>query len=304
VVRDVDGHNPEAVKEAIEAARKVTDKPSLICCRTVIGFGSPNKAGTESVHGAALGEDEVAATRENIGWPHEAFTVPEVVYTGWDARKAGQAREDEWDAKFAAYESEFPTLAAEFRRRMSGALPREWGAKCEQLLAAMIEGKSNAATRKASQMALDIIGPALPEFIGGSADLTGSNNTYFKGSKAITHEDASGNYLFYGVREFAMGAIMNGLALHGGFIPYGGTFLVFSDYMRNSLRMAALMKQGSIFVLTHDSIGLGEDGPTHQPVEHLASLRMIPGMSVWRPCDTVETAVAWKAAVERRDGRL
>lgn len=302
VVRDVDGHNPDAVKEAIEEAHKITDKPSLICCRTVIGFGSPNKAGTESVHGAALGEEEVAATRENIGWSHEPFTVPEKVYAGWDAREAGQAREDEWDARFAAYEQEFPTLAAEFKRRMSGALPKDWQEKCEQMIDAMIEGKSNAATRKASQMALDIIGPALPEFIGGSADLTGSNNTYFKGSKAITHEDASGNYLFYGVREFGMGAIMNGLALHGGFIPYGGTFLVFSDYMRNAIRMSALMKQGSIFVLTHDSIGLGEDGPTHQPVEHVESLRIIPGMSVWRPCDTVETAVAWKAAVERRDG--
>ncbi|HLU61547.1 MAG TPA: transketolase [Gammaproteobacteria bacterium] len=302
VIRDVDGHNAEEVRAAIEEARKHADKPSLICCRTVIGFGSPNKAGTEGVHGAALGEDEVAATRENIGWPHEPFTVPEEIRKGWDARDKGRKLEDEWDAKFAAYEAEFPMLAAEFRRRMSGALPKDWPAVCEKLLATMLEGKSVAATRKASQMALDIIGPALPEFIGGSADLTGSNNTYFKGSKGITHEDASGNYVYYGVREFAMGAVMNGLALHGGFIPYGGTFLVFSDYMRNAIRMAALMNQGSIFVLTHDSIGLGEDGPTHQPVEHIASLRMIPNMSLWRPCDTVETAVAWKAAVERRDG--
>ncbi|HEX7031176.1 MAG TPA: transketolase [Gammaproteobacteria bacterium] len=302
VVRDVDGHDAEAVKRALDEARRVTDRPSLICCRTVIGFGSPNKAGTEAVHGAALGEDECIAVREHIGWPHEPFLVPEDIYKGWDARAKGRAFEDDWDARFAAYEDAYPELAAEFRRRMSGALPEAWAAASDDVVKAMHDGKADVATRKASQNVLDAIGPVLPEFVGGSADLTGSNNTFFKGSKGITREDASGNYVFYGVREFAMGAIMNGLALHGGFIPYGGTFLVFSDYMRNAIRMASLMKQGSVFVLTHDSIGLGEDGPTHQPVEHLASLRMIPGMSVWRPCDAVETAVAWKAAVERRDG--
>lgn len=302
VIRDIDGHDAEAVKNALIEARKVTDKPSLICCKTIIGFGSPNKAGTEGVHGAALGEDECIAVREHLGWPHEPFVVPEDIYKGWDARAKGQKFEDEWDARFASYEDEYPELAAEFTRRMSGALPEAWAEKSNAVIKAMHEGKAVVATRKASQNVLDIIGPVLPEFVGGSADLTGSNNTFFKGSKAITREDANGNYVFYGVREFAMGAMMNGLALHGGFIPYGGTFLVFSDYMRNAIRMASLMQQGSIFVLTHDSIGLGEDGPTHQPVEHIASLRMIPGMSVWRPCDTVETAVAWKAAVERRDG--
>ncbi|HEX6929178.1 MAG TPA: transketolase [Gammaproteobacteria bacterium] len=302
VIPDVDGHDAEAVRRALDEARKIADKPSLICCKTIIGFGSPNKAGTEAVHGAALGEDECAAVRENIGWPHGAFTVPEEIYAGWNAVAKGRQLEDDWDARFAAYEDEYPELAAEFRRRQAGALPETWPAVSSGVIKAMHDGKAVVATRKASQNVLDVIGPALPEFVGGSADLTGSNNTFFKGSKAVTGEDASGNYVFYGVREFAMGAIMNGLALHGGFIPYGGTFLVFSDYMRNAIRMASLMKQGSVFVLTHDSIGLGEDGPTHQPVEHVASLRMIPGMSVWRPCDTVETAVAWKHAVERRDG--
>ncbi len=302
VVRDVDGHDPEAVKRALDEARKVTDKPSLICCKTIIGYGSPNKAGTEAVHGAALGEDECAAVREHIGWPHEPFVVPEEIYAGWDAREKGQKLEDEWDVRFAAYEEAHPELATEFHRRTSGALPAAWTSTCEELLRRTNEAAAVVATRKASQNVLDFIGPLLPEFVGGSADLTGSNNTFFKGSKPVTREDASGNYVFYGVREFAMGAIMNGLALHGGFIPYGGTFLVFSDYMRNAIRMASLMRQGSIFVLTHDSIGLGEDGPTHQPVEHIASLRMIPGMSVWRPCDGVETAAAWQHAIERRDG--
>ena len=302
VIRDVDGHDADAVKAAIEKAKAETNKPTLICAKTVIGFGSPNKAGTEGVHGAALGEDEVAASRKELGWEHGPFDIPESIYAGWDAKEKGQAAENDWDVKFARYAEDHPELAAEFTRRMQGALPRDWQAKCSELVKTMLEGQDKVATRKASEMALNIIGPALPEMVGGSADLTGSNNTFFKGSKAISADDASGNYLFYGVREFGMAAAMNGMSLHGGFIPYGGTFLVFSDYSRNAIRMAGIMKQGVVHVLTHDSIGLGEDGPTHQPVEHVASLRLIPNVSVWRPCDTVETAVAWQQSVERRDG--
>ena len=302
VIRDVDGHDATAVKAAIEEARAETNKPTLICTKTVIGFGSPNKAGTEGVHGAALGEDEVAATRKELGWEHGAFEIPKEYYEGWDAKETGARAEAAWNEMFEAYKQAHPEKAAEFHRRMNGELPGNWKEIVDGLVEVMDENAAKVATRKASQMVLDVIGPKLPEFIGGSADLTGSNNTFFKGSKGIDAKDASGNYIFYGVREFGMAAAMNGMALHGGFIPYGGTFLVFSDYMRNGIRMAALMKQRSIFVLTHDSIGLGEDGPTHQPVEHVASLRMIPNLSVWRPCDTVETAVAWQSAIERNDG--
>ncbi|MDX1442509.1 MAG: transketolase [Gammaproteobacteria bacterium] len=302
VIRDVDGHDSSAVKAAIEEAKAETNKPTLICTKTVIGFGSPNKAGTEGVHGAALGEDEVAATRKELGWEYGPFEVPEDYYEAWDAKATGARAEAAWTEMFEAYRKDHPEKAAEFERRMKGELPTDWNAVVDKLVKDMDDSAQKVATRKASQLVLDVIGPQLPEFVGGSADLTGSNNTFFKGSKGIDAKDASGNYIFYGVREFGMAAAMNGMALHGGFIPYGGTFLVFSDYMRNGIRMAALMKQRSIFVLTHDSIGLGEDGPTHQPVEHVASLRMIPNLSLWRPCDTVETAVAWQSAVERNDG--
>jgi transketolase len=302
VVRDVDGHDSSAVKQALEEARAVTDKPSLICTKTVIGFGSPNKAGTEGVHGAALGDDEVAATRKELGWKYDPFDVPGEYYDAWNAKDKGAKAEAAWQETFAAYRKAHPEKAAEFERRMRGELPEDWQKIAADLVDEMAKGEAKVATRKASQMVLDVIGPKLPEFMGGSADLTGSNNTFFKGSKAVTRDDAAGNYIFYGVREFGMSAAMNGMALHGGFIPYGGTFLVFSDYARNAIRMAALMKQRSIFVLTHDSIGLGEDGPTHQPVEHVSSLRLIPNLAVWRPCDTVETAVAWQSAVERNDG--
>ncbi len=302
IVRDVDGHDSKAVHKAILEARSVNDKPSLICCKTVIGYGAPNLCGSHDCHGAALGEDEVAATRENLGWRHEPFVIPPGIYAGWDARKKGAEAEQAWNEKFADYKDAHPELAAEFERRMAGELPADWSEKAEAFIQAVAAKGETMATRKASQAALNGYGPALPELLGGSADLTGSNNTNWKGSQGLSNTVSDGNYLHYGVREFGMSAIMSGMALHGGFIPYGGTFLVFSDYARNGLRMAALMKIRTIFVFTHDSIGLGEDGPTHQPIEHVTSLRIIPNMQVWRPCDTVETAVAWRAAIERQDG--
>ena len=302
VIADVDGHDPDAVKSAIENARKETNKPSIICCKTVIGWGSPNKAGTGAVHGAALGEDEVAAVRKQIGWEHEPFVIPEEIYSGWNASGRGGHLEQLWQEKLSAYRQAHPELAVEFERRMRGELPAGLDDAAQALIDKANNEAPSVATRKASEMALEALGPLLPELIGGSADLTGSNNTKWKGSVTISADNPDGNYLYYGVREFAMSAIMNGFTLHGGFIPYGGTFLTFSDYARNAVRMAALMKLGCIFVYTHDSIGLGEDGPTHQSVEHLTSLRIIPNLSLWRPCDVVETAVAWKHAVERRDG--
>ncbi len=302
VVADVDGHDPDAINSAIQAAKAETEKPSLICCKTTIGFGSPNLAGSHDCHGAPLGADEVAATREQLGWQHDAFVIPEAVYNGWDAKTAGVDAEATWNDKFRAYESAHPELAAEFQRRMAGDLPASWEADAANFIAEVDAKGESPATRKASQNALNGYGPQLPEFIGGSADLTPSNLTAWSGSKAITDGHSDGNYLSYGVREFGMSAIMNGIALHGGFIPYGGTFLMFSEYARNALRMAALMKLRSIFVYTHDSIGLGEDGPTHQPIEQIPTLRMIPNMDLWRPCDSVETAVAWKAAIEKMDG--
>jgi transketolase len=303
VVRDVDGHDGEAVKRAIEEARSVTDRPTMIQCKTIIGWGSPNKQGKEECHGAALGDDEVALVRETIGWPHPPFEIPDEIYAGWDAKDKGAKAEADWSERFAAYQAAHPDLAAEFERRViRGELPADWQEKAQAFIAQTVEKAEKMATRKASQAAINGYAPVLPEMLGGSADLTGSNNTNWKGSKGVTSQDASGNYVYYGVREFGMSAMMNGIALHGGFIPYGGTFLIFSDYARNALRMSALMKQRVIYVLTHDSIGLGEDGPTHQPIEQIASLRIIPNMSLWRPCDTLETAVAWKASIERTDG--
>ena len=301
VLRDVDGHDVAAVDAAIVQAQRVADKPSLICCKTVIGKGSPNKAGSHEAHGAALGEREVAATRENIGWKYPPFEIPQDIYAGWDARAKGAELEAGWNRKFAAYANAFPQEAGEFTRRVNGELPSQWRTHTQDLLAKVNAKAESIATRKASQNAIENLAPVLPELVGGSADLTGSNLTLWSGSKAVSR-DSGGNYIYYGVREFGMSAIMNGMTLHGGLIPYGGTFLTFSDYSRNALRMAALMKIRSLFVFTHDSIGLGEDGPTHQSVEHSASLRLIPNMNVWRPCDSVESAVAWIAAIERRDG--
>jgi len=302
VVPNVDGHNPAAVESAIARAKAETTRPTLICCKTIIGYGSPNKQGTEATHGAALGAEEVAATRKQLDWPYAPFVIPPEIASAWDARAAGAKREREWQERFAAYQMQFPELAAEFERRMRGDLPTSFADAAKAFTAQAAQNTASFATRQSSQQALNAYGPSLPELFGGSADLTGSNNTNRKDSKIVTADDASGNYFSYGVREFGMAAIMNGVALHGGFIPYGGTFLVFSDYSRNALRMAALMKQRVIHVLTHDSIGLGEDGPTHQPIEHVASLRIIPNMTVWRPCDTVETAAAWADAIERRSG--
>ena len=301
VIRNVDGHDVAAVDAAIRQANAGSGKPTLICCKTIIGKGSPNRAGTDLAHGQALGEKEVALTREAIGWKYPPFEIPPTAYASWDARASGAALEADWDVRFAAYRTAHSALAAEFTRRMAGDLPREFGERANTLVAQQNTKAETVATRKASQQAIEALAPGLPEFIGGSADLTGSVFTNWSGSKAITAQ-ASGNYVNFGVREFAMSAIANGLALHGGFIPYVGTFLTFSDYARNALRMAALMNLRSISVYTHDSIGLGEDGPTHQSVEHAASLRLIPGLDLWRPCDTVETAVAWRAAIERRDG--
>jgi transketolase len=302
VVPAVDGHDPAAVAAAIDKARAERGRPTLICCKTVIGKGSPGKAGTEACHGAALGEKEVAAAREHLGWRHPAFEIPPAVYAAWDARGKGKSAEADWNARFAAYEKAHPEDAREFRRRVTANdLPANWSEVVEATVSKAVEKGETVATRKASQLALEAYCAVLPEMLGGSADLTGSNLTHWSGSKPVTAA-GDGNYVYYGVREFAMAAIGNGLALHGGFIPYSGTFLTFSDYSRNALRMAALMRVRNIFVFTHDSIGLGEDGPTHQAVEHVSSLRLIPRMDVWRPCDTVETAVAWAAAIERRDG--
>ncbi|HEY6240711.1 MAG TPA: transketolase [Burkholderiales bacterium] len=301
VVPNVDGHDVEAVDRAIRASKAVADKPSLICCKTVIGKGAPKRAGTAKAHGEALGAEEVAATRTAIGWNHAPFEVPRQVYDGWDAKKRGAELERGWNEKLAGYARTYPEFAAAFKRRIAGALPPNWSSHCAALLQAANSKAETIATRKASQNVIEDLAPILPELIGGSADLTGSNLTLWSGSKAVGRT-GGGSYIYYGVREFGMSAIMNGLALHGGFIPYGGTFLTFSDYSRNALRMAALMKLRSIFVFTHDSIGLGEDGPTHQSVEHAAALRLIPNLDVWRPCDTVESAVAWIAAIERRDG--
>jgi transketolase len=302
VIEDVDGHDPQTVRTALMAARQNTEQPSLICCRTIIGYGAPTLQGSEATHGAPLGASEVAAARAALGWHEPPFSIPPAIRAAWDARAAGERREGEWRRALAAYAARYPELAAEFERRCSGALPATWPETARASVAKLAGDAAAKATRKASLDVLNVLVPALPELIGGSADLTGSNLTKASDSSALTPEGANGNYLFYGVREFGMAAIMNGLALHGGFIPYGGTFLVFSDYARNALRMAALMKLGTIFVLTHDSIGLGEDGPTHQPVEHLASLQLMPNMRVWRPCDGAETAAAWCDAVERRDG--
>ena len=302
VIRDVDGHDAASIRRAAEEARAERDRPTLVCCKTVIGYGSPNLAGSHDCHGSPLGEEEVAATRENIGWPHPPFVIPEEIYAAWSARVRGAAAQDEWRERFVAYRAAFPELAAELERRLAGDLPADWEEKASAFVDAVAAKAESISTRKASQNALDGFGPLLPELLGGSADLAGSNLTLWKGSKGVRRDDAAGNYVYYGVREFGMSAIMNGVALHGGFIPYGGTFLVFMDYARNAVRMAALMKQRCVFVYTHDSIGLGEDGPTHQPVEQVAALRLTPNMSVWRPADAVETALAWKAALERRTG--
>ncbi|KAF0281268.1 transketolase [Spiribacter roseus] len=302
VVEAVDGHDAEAVRAAIETARTVTDRPSLICAKTTIGFGAPNVCGTHGVHGAPLGDDEIQASREFLGWDHPPFEIPDSVYDRWDARARGNAAEAQWRQTLAAYREAHPELAADFERRMAGELPSTFAAHAQAFIEkAQAEGGDDAS-RKHSQAVLNGFGPHLPELTGGSADLTGSNNTWWKDCSAVSAEDPGGNYLFYGVREFGMTAIMNGMALHGGLIPYAGTFLVFSDYARNAVRMAALMGVRSILVYTHDSIGLGEDGPTHQPIEQLPALRLIPNLDVWRPCDLTETAVAWQMALTRSDG--
>jgi len=301
VVADVDGHDVEAVDAAIRAAHAVADRPTLIVCKTIIGKGSPNRAGTKQAHGEALGKDEVALTRQALGWTYPPFEIPQEIYDGWDARARGSALEGDWRARFAAYKAAFPELAAEFERRTTGALPSAFGERATALVRSQAAKAESVATRKASQQAIEALAPALPELIGGSADLTGSVLTTWSGSKTVTATDP-GNYVYFGVREFGMSAIANGLGLHGGFIPYTGTFLTFSDYARNAVRLAALMKLRNIFVYTHESIGLGEDGPTHQPIEHAASLRLIPNLELWRPCDTVESAVAWIRAIERADG--
>lgn len=302
VIPTVDGHDAEAIKTAIEAARAEKEKPTLICCKTVIGFGSPNKEGNEKCHGAPLGDDEIKLTRKRLGWHYAPFEVPADIYSQWNAKEVGTAKEASWNEKFAAYQIEYPELAAEFTRRQKGVLPTDFAEKASAYIKSCQQEGENIASRKASQQTLNAFGPILPELFGGSADLAGSNLTLWIGSKGIKREDADGNYLFYGVREFGMTAMMNGIALHRGFIPYGATFLIFMEYASNAVRMAALMKQRSILVYTHDSIGLGEDGPTHQPVEQITSLRMTPNMNAWRPCDTVESAVAWKHAIERVDG--
>jgi transketolase len=301
VIPAVDGHDADAINTAIVAA-KADPRPTLICTKTIIGFGSPNKQGTHDCHGAPLGVDEIAATKAKLGWEHGAFEIPADVYGEWDAKEAGTAKESAWNAKFDAYAVAHPELAAEYKRRVNGGLPAKWEEKTNAIIADLQANPANIASRKASQNALEAFGAMLPEFMGGSADLAPSNLTMWSGSKSLTAEDFSGNYIHYGVREFAMTAIMNGIALHGGFVPYGATFLMFMEYARNAMRMAALMKIQNIQVYTHDSIGLGEDGPTHQPVEQIASLRLTPNMSTWRPCDQVESAVSWKLAIERRDG--
>ncbi|HIF9096934.1 TPA: transketolase [Photobacterium damselae] len=302
VIRSVDGHDAAAINAAIEEAKADTTRPTLICCKTIIGFGSPNKSGSHDCHGAPLGAEEIKAAREFLGWNYGAFEIPTDVYAEWDAKAAGTAKETAWDEKFAAYAAQYPELAAEFKRRVNGELPANWEEASSAIIADLQANPANIASRKASQNALEAFGKLLPEFMGGSADLAPSNLTMWSGSKSLTADDASGNYIHYGVREFGMTAIINGMALHGGFVPYGATFLMFMEYARNAMRMAALMKVQNIQVYTHDSIGLGEDGPTHQPVEQVASLRLTPNMSTWRPCDQVESAVAWKFAIERKDG--
>ena len=302
VIPNVDGHNAEEVQVAIENARANTDQPTLICCKTVIGFGSPNKQGKEESHGAALGEDEIALTRESLGWKHGPFEIPADIKQAWDGSEKGAAAQSDWQQRFDAYKAAYPELAADFLRRQAGELPASFLEQADAYIRECQEKGDKVATRKASQNTLDAFGPLLPELAGGSADLAGSNNTIWKGCKSVTADDASGNYIHYGVREFAMTAIQNGLCLHGGLRPYGGTFLVFMEYARNAVRMAALMHQPNILVYTHDSIGLGEDGPTHQPIEQMANLRLTPNMRTWRPCDTVESAVAWKKAIVRQDG--
>ena len=304
VVPNVNGHDPDALLTAIQAARAETSRPSLICCKTIIGWGAPNKQGTAATHGEALGADEVAAARKTLNWPYEPFVVPEELRTAWDHRRQGAAAEASWRELFGRYRTAHPELAREFDRRVRGELASSWKDTAAQTLEALLKQTAPQATRQSSQAVLNIIGPALPEIFGGSADLTPSNNTMFKGARTITPEDASGNYMHYGVREFGMTAMLNGVSLHGGFVPYGATFLVFSDYARNAIRLACLMSTRVVLVYTHDSIGLGEDGPTHQPVEHLTSLRALPNMSLWRPCDAAETAVAWTAGIERHGPTL
>ncbi|MBT2296773.1 transketolase [Pseudomonas fluorescens] len=301
VIRNVDGHDPEEIKTAIETARK-SAQPTLICCKTTIGFGSPNKQGKEDCHGAPLGAEEIALTRAALKWEHGPFEIPADIYAEWDAKEKGRAAEAEWDQRFAAYSAEFPELANELVRRLSGELPADFAEKASAYIAEVAAKGETIASRKASQNTLNAFGPLLPELLGGSADLAGSNLTLWKGCKGVSAEDASGNYMYYGVREFGMSAIMNGVALHGGLVPYGATFLMFMEYARNAVRMSALMKKRVLYVFTHDSIGLGEDGPTHQPIEQLASLRCTPNLDTWRPCDAVESAVAWKYAIERNDG--
>lgn len=302
VISNVDGHDSAAVEAAITQAKAETSKPTLICCRTVIGYGSPNKGGSHDCHGAPLGDAEIAAARDFLQWPHAPFEIPADIYADWDAKTKGAADQQNWQQLFARYSAAHPELAAEFSRRVAGQLPADWAQQSKAYIEKLQANPATIATRKASQNALNAFGPLLPEFMGGSADLAGSNLTIWSGSKPLTGEDASGNYIYYGVREFGMSAVMNGIALHGGFVPYGATFLMFMEYARNAVRMAALMKQRVIFVYTHDSIGLGEDGPTHQPVEQLAALRATPNLVNWRPCDQVESAVAWQAAIERTDG--
>ncbi|EOX4129330.1 transketolase [Vibrio cholerae] len=301
VIPAVDGHDADAINAAIEAAKAETSRPTLICTKTIIGFGSPNKAGSHDCHGAPLGNDEIKAAREFLGWEYAPFEIPADIYAAWDAKQAGASKEADWDEKFAAYAKAYPAEAAEYKRRVAGELPANWEAATSEIIANLQANPANIASRKASQNALEAFGKLLPEFMGGSADLAPSNLTMWSGSKSLTAEDFSGNYIHYGVREFGMTAIINGIALHGGFVPYGATFLMFMEYARNAMRMTALMKVQNIQVYTHDSIGLGEDGPTHQPVEQIASLRMTPNMSTWRPCDQVESAVAWKLAIERKD---
>ena len=301
VIRNVDGHHADAIEAAIREARSDTTRPTLICCKTTIGMGAPNKQGSHDVHGSPLGDAEIAAARAHIGWNHPPFEIPADVYAAWDAKEKGAVAEGDWDKKFAAYAAEFPELAAEFKRRIKGDLPGDWKSHVDTVLAKLNDKAETIATRKASQNSIEAFAPKLPELLGGSADLTGSNLTNWSGSKSVTRE-GKGNYIHYGVREFGMAAIMNGIALHGGFIPYGGTFLMFSEYARNAIRMSALMKQRVIYVFTHDSIGLGEDGPTHQPVEQISSLRLVPNLDTWRPCDTVESAVAWAASIDKTSG--
>ena len=302
VIADVDGHDPEALQKAIEFAKAMTDKPTMICCKTTIGFGSPNKAGSHACHGAPLGQEEINLTKAALGWDHDAFEVPADIYAGWDAKDKGGSAEAEWNAKFDAYKSAFPELAAEYTRRMAGDLPADWSTKADAFIKSVVDEKKTTATRHASLAAIEGFTKILPEIIGGSADLGCSNMTEWSGYKPMRADMPAANYINYGVREFGMSAMMNGMALHGGCIPFGATFLMFSEYARNALRMAALMKIRSIFVYTHDSIGLGEDGPTHQAVEQIPTLRMIPNMDVWRACDTVESAVSWRAALEKKDG--